>query len=377
MKLTTLTLIIVCTLFAWTNVFAIERISIGPGGEGVAIDTRTQTAFITSKSYTGLGAKPVDTGTISIIDLKTKQVTKVIEVGGVPVGPAINEDTNTLVFSDKANNEVVLLDLATGAERARIPVGVNPSCVGIDPQHNIATVASVDDSEVYVIDLASAKITQTIPVNPAPICMHQCINPNDTTAIVSHFGGDALTVMDIENGRVLKTIPVEGALSSGASLNPQTNTAVVPLRDDNAAAIIDLSSGTVTYIVPVGAFPVCSVIQEETNTAFISNYVGGSVSAIDLSTGTLIHTLEGVGEGATCMAIDEAQNLLVVSTHSGDTTLIPLDEFIGGTPTSVEPKDKHLTFWGLMKQVFHGSNNPPAVPAAPQHGKTVPACCGH
>ncbi len=374
MKLRTVTLITLCAFIAWGSAFAIERIPIGSGGEGVAIDTRTQTAVITSKSYTGLGAKPVDTGTISIIDLKTKQVTKVIKVGGVPVGPAINESTNTLVFSDKANNVVVLMDLTTGTERARIPVGVNPSCVGIDAQHNIATVASVDDSKVYVIDLASAKITHTIPVNAAPVCMHYCINPNDMTAIVSHFGGDALTVMDIKNGRVLKTIPVGGALSSGASLNLKTNTAVVPLGDDNAVAIIDLNSGTVTRTVPVGAFPVCSVIHEKTNTAFISNYVGGSVSAIDLNTGTLIRTLEGVGEGATCMAIDEAQNLLVVSTHSGDAAVIPLDELIGGAPTSVKPQDKQLTFWGLIKQVFPSNSNLSAAPAKSPTGQSSPCC---
>ncbi len=374
MKLRTVTLITLCAFIAWGSAFAIERIPIGSGGEGVAIDTRTQTAVITSKSYTGLGAKPVDTGTISIIDLKTKQVTKVIKGGGVPVGPAINERTNTLVFSDKAHNEVVLMDLTTGTERARIPVGVNPSCVGIDPQHNIATVASVDDSKVYVIDLASAKITHTIPVNAAPVCMHYCINPNDMTAIVSHFGGDALTVMDIKNGRVLKTIPVGGALSSGASLNLQTNTAVVPLGDDNAVAIIDLNSGTVTRTVPVGAFPVCSVIHEKTNTAFISNYVGGSVSAIDLSTGTLIRTLEGVGEGATCLAIDEAHNLLVVSTHSGDVALLRLDELIGGAPTAVEAQGKQFTFWGLIKRAFQSSGNPPAAPAKSPAEHSSPCC---
>ncbi|MBC8229885.1 PQQ-binding-like beta-propeller repeat protein [bacterium] len=324
MKTLTLTLITICALIAWTNVLAIERVHTGPGSEGVAINSRTQIAVVTSKSYAELGKQPVDTGTLSIIDLKTKQVIDTIEVGGVPVGPAINEETNTVVFSDKANNAVVILDLASGVETARIPVGENPSCVDVDAEHNLAVVASVDDSKVYVIDLAAANIKHTIEVGAQPVCMHWSINPNNMTAIVANMGADTLTVVDIQNGSVLKTIPVSGP-SSGASLNPQTNTAVVPLLD-NTTVIVDLNSGTVTHTVSVGDYPVCSVIDERTNVAFISNYVGGSVSAIDLNTGMLISTFEGVGEGPTCMAVDATQNLLLVTNHGGDTALIKLDD---------------------------------------------------
>ncbi len=341
MKTIVITLITICALIAWTNALAFERLPTGIGSEGVAINSRTQIAVVTSKSYAELGKKPVDTGTLSIIDLKTKQIINTIEVGGVPVGPAINENTNTVVFSDKANNEVVILDLTSGTETARIAVGENPSCADVDSEHNLAVVASTVDSKVYVIDLASASIKHTIEVGANPVCMHWSINPKDMTAIVANMGADTLTVMDIENGSVLKTIPVGQGPGPGPSLNPETNTAVVPFMGNNVMAIVDINSGTVTHTVPVGAAPVCSVIDGENNIAFISNYGDGSVSAIDIDTGTLISTIEGVGEGSTCMAIDATQNLLLVTNHGGDVALIELDDILGAIPT----KDFSNTFF--------------------------------
>lgn len=332
MKTITLTLITICALIAWTNALAFERLPTGIGSEGVAINSRTQIAVVASKSYAELGKKPVDTGTLSIIDLKTKQIINTIEVGGVPVGPAINENTNTVVFSDKAHNEVVILDLTSGTETARIAVGENPSCVGVDSELNLAVVASTADSKLYVIDLVSASIKHTIEVGANPVCMHWSINPKDMTAIVANMGADTLTVMDIENGSVLRTIPVGQGPGPGQSLNPETNTAVVPFMNNNMMEIVDINSGTVTHTVPVGAAPVCSVIDGENNIAFISNYGDGSVSAIDIDTGTLISTIDGVGEGPNCMAIDATQNLLLVTNHGGDTALIELDDILGAIP---------------------------------------------
>src|SRR5210317_459474 len=108
MKTIALTLITICALIAWTNALAIDHLPTGAGAEGVAVNPITQTAVVTNKGP----------GTLTIIDLKTKQIIDNIEVGGTPVGPDINEKTNTLVFADKGDSTVVLLDLASGAEEA-------------------------------------------------------------------------------------------------------------------------------------------------------------------------------------------------------------------------------------------------------------------
>jgi DNA-binding beta-propeller fold protein YncE len=114
-------------------------------------------------------------------------------------------------------------------------------------------------------------------------------------------------------------------------------------------AIVDLDTDTVTHTVPVGSTPVCSVIHEEANVGFISNMGDGSVSAIDLGTGTLITTIDDVGQSSTCMAIDTAQNLLLVTNDGGDVALISLDSIIG-TAASTEPQGKRSTVWGWVKR---------------------------
>lgn len=340
MKTLIITLITICALIAWTNALAIDRLPTGAGAEGVAVNPLTQTAVVANKGP----------GTLSIIDMKTRQVVSTIEVGGTPVGPKINEKTNTVVFSDKADGTVVLLDLASGAEKARISVGSSPSCVAVDAEHNIATVGCAGDNSVYVIDLASEEVKYTIPVSPWPVCMHWCINPNNMTAIVANRGGDTITVMDIENGVVLKTITIGRGPGPGPALNPLTNTAIVPFNS-NKMAIVDLDTDTVTHTVPVGGM--CTVIHEEANVGFISNMGDGSVSAIDLDTGTIVTTFEDVGQGPTCMAVDVAQNLLLVTNMGGgDVALISLDSIID-TAASTKPQGKRSTVWGWVKETSH------------------------
>ena len=340
MKTKTLILITLCTLIAWTNGWAIQRIATGAMTEGVAVNPITKIAVVTN----------MGSGTLSIIDLQTRQLARTIEVGGTPVGPAIEPSRNEVVYSDKADNTVVIWSLDSGGgEVARLPVGANPSCVGVSDDIHVAVAASIGDNTVSVIDLLNRSVTHTIPVGPFPICMHDTINPQDMTALVVSAQDGTLQVLDIAEGTVLNAIPV-GNFPVGPSRNLRTNQAIVPLMEDNAAAIVDLNSGTVVHTVPLGLGPACSVIDERTNVAYVTNLVEGSVSAVNMAAGTVLGTVGGLGEEPQCLAFDESQNLVLVTSHSGEVWLIEADEIIGSEfrpPTAVASST-----WGQIKSLL-------------------------
>ena len=340
MKTKTLILIALCTLIAWTNGWAIQPIATGAMSEGVAVNPITKIAVVTN----------MGDGTLSVIDLQTRQLARTIEVGGTPAGPAIEPSRDEVVYSDKADNTMVIWSLRTGGgEVARLPVGANPSCVALNDDAHVAVAANIGDNSVSVINLLTRTVTHTIPVGPFPICMHDSINPEDMTALVTSAEDGTLQLLDIAVGTVLNTIPV-GNFPISASRNVQTNQALVTLNADNAVAIVDLNSGTVVHTVPLGLGPACSAIDEERNIAYVTNLVEGSVSAVDMASGTELGRVGGLGQEPQCMAFDASQNLVLVTSHSGEVWLVEADEIIGSTfrpPTAVRPGT-----WGQIKSLL-------------------------
>ena len=365
MKTRILTHIALFTLAA-TGGWAVERIPTGAMSEGVAINPITKIAVTTN----------MEAGTLSVIDLQTRQLVRTIEVGGTPAGPAIETSRNEVVYSDKADNTMVIWSLADdGGEVARLPVGTNPSCVGISNDAQIAVAANVDDNSVSVVDLSSHTVEHTIPVGPLPICMHYSINPNDMTALVTSAQDGTLQVLDIATGAVLNTISV-GNFPISASRNVQTNQTIVPLNADNAVAIVDLNSGAVVHTVPVGLAPACSVIDEEANVAYVSNLGEGSVSAVNMATGAVLGTVGGLGLEPQCMAFDESQDLVLVTSHSGEIWLLETSEIIGSTftPTAVSAES-----WGQVKYLccpMHGTTES-ADPALKNSTNSAPESSTH
>ncbi len=292
----------------------IATIRTGTATEGTAVNPYTRTAIVTNRAD----------GTLSLIDLDTYEMTKTIPIGIDPVGPAINPYTNIAVVPARGDDAVYIVDLETETVTKSIPVGQGPVCAGLDPGMNIAVVGNTASQTVSVIDLETEEVTMTIPVSGVPLCMHWNINPFTKQAIVVIFGANALSVIDLEEGVEIQTIPMEAAIAPGASLNPYTNMAVVPIAGINSVAVVDLTSGEIVATIPVGKNPICSVIEPTRNLALVSNADSDDVTVIDLNTMSVVDTIT-TGVKPTCIAIDEATMTALVANHrSHEVTVIDL-----------------------------------------------------
>ena len=292
----------------------IATIRAGTASEGVDVNPYTCMAVVTNRAD----------GTISLIDLDAQKQVKIIPIGVDPIGPRINPYTNIAVIPARGEDVVYIVDLETETVKKSIPVGEKPACAGLDPGMNIAVVGNTASKTVSVIDLETEEVTKTIPVSGMPVCMHWNINPFTKQAIVVVFGANALSVIDLEEGVEIQTIPMEAGVAPGASMNPYTNMAVVPIAQSNSAAVVDLTRGEVVATIPVGKNPICSVIEPTMNLALVSNADSDDVSVIDLDTLSVVDTIT-VGVKPACMAIDEATMTAVVSNHrSHEITIIDL-----------------------------------------------------
>jgi YVTN family beta-propeller protein len=101
-------------------------IPTGKGAHGLYVSRDSKTLYVSNRGE----------GTISLIDLATRQVTKKWELpgGGSPDMGGVSSDGKVLWLSGRYNSEVYALDTGDGHLLARIPVGHGPHGLCVYPQ---------------------------------------------------------------------------------------------------------------------------------------------------------------------------------------------------------------------------------------------------
>lgn len=129
----------------------------GPsGGSNVIVDPKTGIA---------------SSGTVSVLDLKTKKVTKEIVVHLHPSGMSYSPD-KTMLYVANANSDLIsVIDTRTNSvikdlsskPMAELPFGSAPNSVAVSPDGKTLFAANGGNNHIAVIDLSSGKVKGLIP----------------------------------------------------------------------------------------------------------------------------------------------------------------------------------------------------------------------
>lgn len=105
--------------------------------------------------------------------------------------------------------------------------------------------------------------------------------------------GTTLTVFDAERESVLREVALGPSTASARSAghNPFTGKAYVPLSAANAVAVVDVENGALLKKVPVGLRPEAVAVDPVLNRVFVANAGANSVSVIDGAADAVIATL--------------------------------------------------------------------------------------
>ena len=160
----------------------IATVSVGNAPQGVAISPDGTKVYVANNKD----------GTVSVIDTTTNTVTTV-NVGKYPNGVAVTPD-GTKVYVANSNyggsGTVSVINTGTNQVTATVPVGYGPYGVAVTPDGTKIYVANADSNNVSVIDVASNTVTTSVNVGTNPYVIGQFIgkaiptltwNPNPTT----------------------------------------------------------------------------------------------------------------------------------------------------------------------------------------------------
>ncbi|HEX8637214.1 MAG TPA: YncE family protein, partial [Pyrinomonadaceae bacterium] len=137
---------------------AIKQIAVGGKPEGIAVSPDGKELWIGQNGDGG----------ISIIDTTTLTVKKTFKAGTMPIRIKFTADGKRVVAVDPRTSEVIVYEAARAQELKRIPVPGGPVSFAFSPDEKQIAVSLLNIAKAAIVDLENAKVLGTIPVGNVP-----------------------------------------------------------------------------------------------------------------------------------------------------------------------------------------------------------------
>jgi YVTN family beta-propeller protein len=294
--------------------------TVGTAPWGVAIDSATDTAFVSN----------YQSGTASVINASTgAQIHAPIPVGHNPEGVAVDPDTNTVYVANFGSDNLTAINTNTWQTNTiALPIGANlmPNSVAVDDATDTVYVGTYWSSTVDVINGATNTFQYDVAIKGA----------NIHDVVVNQGNGDVLVSAYNENTvyTITPQDPTGLTLEAGGVCGP-------------AGMAIDPTDGTLWVAQnypcgenpPFGVFAFDTVGLSEPNTlsfagsaaapAYLAALPGGdafasipSTNSVEAVTGDSIVDTVAVGPDPMMLDVDPVTGDVIVADYGSDTVTI-------------------------------------------------------
>jgi len=251
-------------------------VPVGQQPMAVAVNETTNRAYIVNHN----------SGSVTVIDGKTRTVAATIKTGAGPEAVAINAVTNRVYTANSGENSVSVIDGATDTVVATVGTGSNCNNLAVNSTTNKIYVTNNFGHSVTVIDGATNTPT-SVRVGQGPRGI--AVNPVTNKIYTANYGSRDSTEIDGATG-VTTSIPT-GKHPWTIAADTRANQIYVVNEDNASVSIIDGATGAVRH-VSVGEVPFAVAINPTKSRAYVLSYTGSTMAVIDGRTGTLTKTVQ-------------------------------------------------------------------------------------
>ncbi|MBT8259577.1 MAG: beta-propeller fold lactonase family protein [Bacteroidia bacterium] len=185
-----------------------------------AIDTNQEVSHMVT--YAPLSEKAfvanIRSGSVSVIDLKTDTLEKIIPTGEGAEGVALSSDGKHIWITNRAEDTISLIDYETleivkSFASEEFPIRVKTTSDG-----KYGLVSNARSGDVKVFDASTCKLIKTIPMevtalekeasrlfqdfDDSPVPVGILIHPNNRFAFVANTNADLITVIDLDEMKI-------------------------------------------------------------------------------------------------------------------------------------------------------------------------------
>lgn len=214
-------------------------------------------------------------GTVSLIDLASKEITATIAVGEGPHEVAISPNGAWAVVSNYGPSgapgaTLSLIDIAAGSVEATIPLGKHRSPHGLawskDGSKILVTVES--DSALLVVERAGGAIDGGIRLGQqAPDLV--ALSPDGTRAYVSALGASTVIAVDLAAGKVAGTATVARS-ADGVALRPGSDELWVASQSSDKITVLSAADLSTRATISSEGYPLRVRFTPDGKTAIVN-----------------------------------------------------------------------------------------------------------
>lgn len=185
--------------------------------------------------------------------------------------------------------------------------------------------AGADPSFVYRIPTDTLEIDQVIKVGSVP--KYVAVTPDSRYVLVTNWVSYTLSVIDIAQGREIKTIKL-GRHLRGIAVNSTSTTAYVTIMGGSDIAKVDLNDFSVSWIKGVGSAPRHVVISPDDRYLYATLNGSGQVIKIDLSTNKVIARVSTGSQPRSMAIAEDGRSLYVVNYESDSVSKVRAEDMV-------------------------------------------------
>jgi YVTN family beta-propeller protein len=203
-----------------------------------------------------------------------------------PAGLAISPDGATLYAALNLENAVAFIDTATGRVRARVRLApaARATDIGTLPYTLVQSGAKLYVSEwngggVSVIDVDQQRLLQRIPTGGHASGL--ALSPDRTRLYVANATSDTVSVIDTPTDAVVGAVdlsPYQGApmgsMPNAVVVSPDGATLYVANGGNNDVAVVDTVSFRIRGLIPTAWFPSAIVVSRDGQSLYVANMKG-------------------------------------------------------------------------------------------------------
>jgi len=272
--------------------------SLSPAGKQVPVgDLPLNTAVSSSRKFLAVTNNGYSKQGITLLDIANEAVVDSAKLQRSWVGLSFSGDS--LLYASGGNNNNIIIFGVHDTRLARqdsIALGkpwpddkISPAGLDVDPQGKHLYTVTKEDSALYVVNLQDKQVINRVKLDAAAYTCQ--LSKDGHELYISLWGGQEVSVYDIDKGEVVAHIPVEDH-PNDMVLSADGKFLFVANANSNSVSVIDLLQRKVIETLntalypnaPAGSTPDGLALSEDGNTLYAANADNNCLAVFDVST---------------------------------------------------------------------------------------------
>jgi YVTN family beta-propeller protein len=234
---------------------------------------------------------------------------------------------DTLVVLNKSDATASLIDIESGAVRATLPTGNGPHEAAVSPDGRLALIGNygtreVPGSSLTVIDIAAGKVANTIDLGDYRRPHGLLFLPNGRRALATVEDNRALLEIDVEKGTVVSAVDTAAEVSHMVEVALDGTRAFVANIGSGSVSVIDLEEGDLIRTIATGAGAEGITSTVDGKEVWVANRAADTVSVIDAESLEIVTQIPCASFPIRAKATPDGKHVLVSCARSADIAVL-------------------------------------------------------